>query len=218
MAEDATGQVPNDNSGQVPNTSPAGDAGTQPAQDAGAKPETFSAEYVQELRREAAKHRTEASKLAAELKTHQDAQLSELEKAQKRAEELATAHEQATSALRLERAQNAILQAAAEIGVKPALAVKLLTPDVQFDDDGKPVGVKDALAALVKDNPELAATRTQAPTTTAGNPGAGGQHVTPEAEIRARMNAGNPNPFDLEFARSRGGGAFLPAGGKTEKR
>lgn len=66
--------------GQEPTPAPEPDKGQEPQGDK--KPETFDAEYVKSLRSEAAKYRTEAQEAKAKAQEYEDAQKSELEKAQ----------------------------------------------------------------------------------------------------------------------------------------
>lgn len=124
---------------------------------------------------EAARYRTERNALKkrldaleADTKARQDSDLSELQKAQKRAAELETAHATVQT-----RARNAELRAAGlvlggKLGV-PAdrlnLLVKLLQVDggdVEFDEDGNPQkdSLERVLRGILKENPILVPTPT----------------------------------------------------------
>lgn len=146
MPEPTTGQEPTPG-GQEPtgnNTAPAG---------GGQEPQVFTADYVKELRAEAAKNRKEAQEAKAKIAAFEAAQMSEAEKLQAAAK---SAQEQAQAArqeLQQARAEVAISRAAAALGVDPRKLAKLVT--VEFDADGQPVNVDQAAAAVLKDWPEL---------------------------------------------------------------
>ena len=198
----------------------AGTAEPTPAVD------TDAAKWRKELedaRKEAAKYRTERKALEAKLATFEaqqkaaeDAKLSDLEKAQRAADEAAAKlaaleAERATLAerTRLLATQNAFLGVASKAGIGYADAAwKLLDAErVAYDDNGNPTNL-DALAKeLVKAYPFLAATA--APATSAANPSKGAGEAGPQeraAEID-RMLYGRPQSiFDPSNARRLGGG------------
>lgn len=123
-------------------------------------------------RAEAKNLRTRAKDAEAErdrLKAIVDAgeleKLSDIEKANKLAADAETKANEAQKALRDARLETAVTLAATAKGVSPELAIKLIG-DVKFDDAGKPVGVAEAVAELVKTHPNLV--------TSKGGPGAGG--------------------------------------------
>lgn len=112
-----------------------------------------------EARREAAKYRTEARKLAEAQTAADEAKLSELEKATKRVAELE--RQQAESQVRDQErtVQLATLEAASRLNFRnPDLAYRLLDrSEIEFDD-GKPKNVEKLLKALLEKEPYLAKT------------------------------------------------------------
>jgi len=130
------------------------------------QPETFPADYVERLRAEAAANRVKskeekerAEKAEAELKKIRDAELSEIEKAQKLAEEstsrasAAEAKAQALAlALTVEREAN-------KLNFRdPSDAQSMLSLDnIELDDDGLPArdGIEKQLTKLAKKKPYL---------------------------------------------------------------
>jgi len=111
-----------------------GDAGGTDPQ--GTEPKTFDAEYVRQLRAEAAKHRKEAQEAKARAQEYEDAQKSELEKAQTKAQKL-EAEKQAAEAKLLR------FEVATEKNV-PAKLVPLLTATTREE--------LEAQAALILEN------------------------------------------------------------------
>lgn len=147
MSEPTTGQEPTP-AGQAPP-----DLNTAPPATGGQEPQVFSADYVKELRAEAAKYRKAAQDAAAKVASFEAQQMSEAEKLQAAAK---TAQEQAQAArneLQAARAEVAISRAAASLGVDPRKLAKLVT--VEFDDAGQPVGVEKAVADVLAEWPEL---------------------------------------------------------------
>lgn len=173
--------------------------------------EPKDAAYAEKLWRENAKWRTKLREAEAKLQTYQsaeDAKLSELEKAQKRAAELEERFAATERALRSERAAAAIAAEAGKYNLPPKAAARLITPDaLEYDDAGTPkaTSVRAALKALADEMPELAV---QART---ANPARGGvDTASEEREWRDRLygNAGL-RIFDKDWAASHGGGAFF---------
>lgn len=116
---------------------------------------------LDEARREAARYRTEAKKLADVQKAADEAALPERERFEKRVGELTQQIEALKSQLHEERGKGAVVNAASSMGfAKPEQAYALLTYDrsLEFDDEGRPTNVDAALKALLKDNPNLAST------------------------------------------------------------
>jgi hypothetical protein len=157
------GQEPNPQAGQEPGGStppnaqpqmpPA--AGQEPA--AGAQPESFSREYVETLRREAADFRKRATTAEGKVQQHEREQLSETERL------TAELNDTKTKATELEqRYQNALIQTAIE---REAMKLGAIDPDVvfalvdrtsiKFDDEGHVTGADSAVKALLKDKPYL---------------------------------------------------------------
>ena len=153
MAEEAsTTEAPQDD---ATNQAATTDATENPA----AEPETFGADYVAKLRKEAADYRTKAkanADAAKRLAQLEDANKSETQKLTDRA----TQAEQDSAAWRgkymdLAKRQ-AITQAAADAKTTDAETVYLyLRDEVEVDDDGNPVDVGKAIRDLAKRKPHL---------------------------------------------------------------
>jgi hypothetical protein len=148
------------------------------------EPKVFSKEYVEGLRSEAAKHRTEkqAEKadneaLRAQLKEYEDAKLSEEDKRNRDFEELKASNATAVAKAREAEINFQVAKAAAvpdnEIGDVNA-AIKLIDRDtLEFDDNGKITNLQDALATLKAEYPSVVKTgkAVTAPNTGVVNPG-----------------------------------------------
>jgi len=153
MVDDTMGQVPNE-SGQEPQTDQQGAAGAQ-----GQEPERFDAEYVKQLRREAAEYRKKLRDLEQTVKQHEEAKLPESERLQKRLAEL----EREQANYQRERQERTLkyetMLAASKLGiVDPEAAYKLLDlTRIEFDEDGTPRNIEAALKELLKAKPYLAA-------------------------------------------------------------
>jgi hypothetical protein len=123
----------------------------------GQEPERFDAEYVKKLRAEAAQYRRRLRELETNLKAREEAELSEQERLRRRLAEA----EARLFDLERER-QERILQyevklQAAQLGiVDPDAAWRLLDlANIEFNEDGTPRGVKQALQELLKAKPYL---------------------------------------------------------------
>src|SRR5262245_47607859 len=126
------------------------------AQEAPAKAEqTFDASYVKSLRAENAKFRREAKANAEALKAREDADRTELEKAQRRVTELEQQDSTTATTVQQLRVENAVLSQAAAAGITDVrAAVKLLDWSLlDFDDDGKPQNVDRLLKELTTEYP-----------------------------------------------------------------
>lgn len=159
------GQEPTPQPGQVPNTTP-------PAL-GGQAPQTFDAEYVRQLRDEAARYRTQHKEAADKLKAFEDGQLSEMEQAKKLAQEAADRATQAEQHLRSERAARLVEREARVLKiVDEEVALALIQAKLEFGTDGAPTNVKALLADLVKAKPYLVGTAEPgAPAPQPGSPG-----------------------------------------------
>lgn len=160
---------------------------------------------LEKVRKEAAGYRVKAKEL-------EDAQKTEEERRAARLTEL----EEETKLLKAEAksksAQAAITVAAAKIGIKPELAVRLIAPsELEFDDNNNPTNAEKLLAALVKTAPELVGGGGNS-----ANPARSGQEVTAaEKEEFLEALAGNRpfNPFgNPERSKEKGGGMKFPTG------
>jgi hypothetical protein len=171
-------------------------------------PKVFDAAYVEELRKENAKWRTQARKYESEREQSEAAKLSELEKAQKRAAELEERFTATERALRSERAAAAVMAEAGKYNLPAKAAARLITPDaLEYDDAGTPKAssVRAALKALADDMPELTV---QART---ANPARGGQAAESDQARRQRLSGGGGlDIFDPVQAARLGGGVIFP--------
>lgn len=139
--------------GQAPAGNEAGQASVVTEQ------EIFDGDYVKGLRAENAKWRKQAQEAAAKAAEYERAQMTETERLQAQAKA-------AQAELRQGRAELAVARAAAKEGVNPMLLGRLV--EVQFDDAGQPVNVEAAVAAVLKEYPQLKAPAVQLAAT---NPG-----------------------------------------------
>jgi len=189
------GQAPTNQDDQMSPETQTDDQTTQTTPDGdGQEPDaskTFDAEYVKKLRAEAAANRKKASQLEAELKKHQDAQLSEIEKAKKAAAETAARLEATEAALRAERVGREVERAAVKLNLDPELAGRLVSADMlEFDDEtGMPTNTEKVLQGLLKKWPNLVKGQVQ-PANINANDGRGTALPDPkarEAELRKRF-------------------------------
>lgn len=143
------GQAPEQDEGQEPNESPVDSHQTPGASDDRA---------VSELRKEAANYRRQVREMEARLKEYEQAQLSEQERIAAERDQLRADLAEATQRNRRIAVESAVIASASRLGViDPEIAVALVAGKVDFDEDGLPVGVDEAVADLVKARPYLAA-------------------------------------------------------------
>ena len=147
-----------------------------------AKPDTFSREYVEELRRENAKYRTSAKEAATQVEDR-DTRLREFEDAGKSEVERLTAEKAALeqtikdrdTAIVEQAIRSSVESAAAKAGVVDPEAAYLLINQSELDyEDGKVAGVDKALKTLLKDKPYLVKSDTTPPPP---DPGSGGTPI-----------------------------------------
>lgn len=131
--------------GQAPVSGEGGQAPTQS--------EVFDAEYVKQLRAEAAKWRTEAQAAKVKVTEFEKAQMTEAEKLQAQAKAAQEAAEAAQAELRRARAEAAVARVAGKVGVDPNLVLRLV--DVEYDAQGQPVNVDKAVEAVLATYPQL---------------------------------------------------------------
>ncbi len=115
--------------------------------------EVFDAEYVKKLRAEAAKWRTEAQAAKAKIAEFEQAQMTEAEKLRAQAQAAQEAAAAAQAELRRVRAEAAVARVAGKMGIDPNLALRLV--DVEYDEQGNPVNVEQAVAAVLAAYPQL---------------------------------------------------------------
>ena len=187
-----TGQVPPasqspDGNGQVPPTSQVSSTPTDGQSDdsTGLTPEQLK-DALDKARKEAAKHRVDAKRLAeleARFQQEEDAKLNETERLQKQYADL-----QAQAAEKERQSQERVIRAdvrsaAKDLGVKPELAYRLIEYSaIEFNDDGDPTNVAELLAKAMADYglPTPAQQQEQQ------------QHQTPSTPAAPAMGATNP--------------------------
>ncbi len=187
---------------------PAGDAGTPPA---GAPPSTppsdppaadppsppagdaVTAKELEQARKDAAGYREKLRAAEEQLKKHEDAKLSDIEKATKERDEAVSRLTSLETQLKEQALRNAVFAEATKLGViDPDAAFVLLPKDALKYDDGKVSGVDKALADLVKAKPYLVKEITggnQTSQARSGNPT--GDQATKEADYRKVLYGGD---------------------------
>lgn len=147
-----------------------GDPGDPPNSDNGDDPDPKD-RLISELRREAAANRKKAKEAADALKAKEDAEKSDLEKAQTEAQAAADRAAQAETRLSQELAKSVIREQARDMGfVDPEAIPRLIDQDdLDRDDDGRPLvdSVRLKLADLAKSKTYLLGGGGGSP----GNPG-----------------------------------------------
>ncbi len=121
---------------------------------------TFDQSYVDSLRFESAKYRKRAQDAEAEVKKHDQEQMSELEKAQSEATDAVAKAEGLENLLAGERTRNTVTLEATKMAFQdPADALSLIdVNDLNIDDETKrptTKSVQGALKTLVKEKPYL---------------------------------------------------------------
>jgi hypothetical protein len=131
-----------------------------------------------EARREAARYRSEAKKLTDAARVADEAQLSELEKANRRVAELERERDDLLTRDQERKLHVASVDTAARLGFRsPELAVRLLDrAEVEFADDGSPKNIEPLLKAVLEREPYLA--KAGAP----GDFGGGNRGATPDTQ------------------------------------
>jgi len=163
--------VPEPTPDPTPDPTPAPEPTPDPTPPA--EPATFSREYVESLRREAASHRQEKQQTAEELKTVQEqlkalqtAQLSDEEKREQELTDLRAKETTLTSDLTVKNNQVRDLETELYVVreatrpeyeiVDPDAAVRLMDLNqLERDDEGRPTNVGELLKKLVEDRPYL---------------------------------------------------------------
>jgi len=190
---------------------PVGDAGVDPPADVD-PPETrtFTQDDVDRIVKERVARvkaappddYEELKAAAARLAELEESQKTELEKAQARADAAEKEREKVVSEAREIRVRAAILTEAAKPDrkvVDPDLVASLLSPDLEFDDDGTPTNVAKAMDTLLEQRPYLvvqeAGTRGSADQ---GARQAGGPRQVTETELKTMK------PEQIDAARKEG--------------
>ncbi|SRR5258708_2079354 len=178
---------------QTPSTPQAGGAGTDPQPQAGTPPSTPTPQagagktpedyerMLAELRHENAGHRTKLKKFEEDEALRAQAQMSELEKAQKQAADLQAQQEALAAELYEARVRQDVADLVGKfnfIASARTIATLLLADDdaIEFED-GRPTNIEKLLANLAKAEPDLVKPQAQqqqqpgTPTIPAMNPG-----------------------------------------------
>lgn len=113
----------------------------------------FDAAYVRKLRDEAKGYRLELEDAKGKLTAFEREKLSESEKLAAELKDYQTQIEAAKVQVQQAKAQTVITAAASKAGLPVELATKLI--DVQFDENGNPKGIEEAVASLVSQYPQL---------------------------------------------------------------
>lgn len=174
----------------------------EPTQDSGSTEQTFSKEYVEGLRQEAAKWRTELRSTQEKLTEYEKAQMSDLEKAQTAAQEAQARADELAADLHRERFDRAVVSAATRASLAdPEDAIRLIDQsEVTVDDNGAPnrQSLDAAITRLTKDKPYLLSTTSA---TGSGDGGSRGTGSSPSDDDRLKriaaqieMRGGVPRP------------------------
>lgn len=126
-----------------------------PEGEAEQEPKTFDADYVEKLRKEAAKYRTEAKRVAGELEQARQASMSEAEKAVAEAESRGRTAAAVEFGKRLARTEFDAAAARRNPGYDAASALEFIDLGRFVGDDGEP-DVKAIRAAVDRLVPEPA--------------------------------------------------------------
>ena len=106
--------------------------------------------------REAAKYRKERNTAQAELKKRTDAELSEVEREKKRADEAEIKLTESMARVQSANLRVALSQHKVGIVDTDTAALLLTQRGIEFDDEGQPQDIETAIDTLVKDKPFLA--------------------------------------------------------------
>ncbi len=180
---DETTETP-DESQSEPDAQPA----STPKTEAPPEVETFTKEYVQELRSESAKYRTRAQKAEEQIKTHDQESMSEIEKAQSIATEATAKVTGLENQLTAERTRNSVTLEATRMDFRdPGDALSLIdVTSLSFDEEtGRPTtkSVQGSLKTLVKDKPYLVKESDLSPGSADGGATGGSGQLTEEEKI-----------------------------------
>jgi ATPase subunit of ABC transporter with duplicated ATPase domains len=117
----------------------------------------YDAEYVQQLRREAAGYRKRLRELEETVRQFEAEKLTESERLQRRLQELEAQHTAAQQALQERTLRYEVMLAASKYGiVDPDAAYRLLDmAALEFGEDGRPQNLDKALRTLVQERPYL---------------------------------------------------------------
>jgi hypothetical protein len=147
---------------------------------------------LKDANREAAERRKKLEAFEAEETKRKEAELTEVQKLQKRLEESEAKAKAAAEEARKTRIENAIIAKARDRFVDLEDVVLKLRDGIQLDDDGKPVDLDKALDELAAAKPHwvkqaAAPEKPKTPAINPTNPGAGGAPAKTDAELRAEI-------------------------------
>jgi hypothetical protein len=166
----------------------SGDQGGQGGEAGGTGERTFSESYVKQLREEAAARRKRERDLETELNELKSKDLSEKERAEQERDTATAKAKAATERARTALAKAEVIAAATQAGAVDAATVfDLLNGKLEFNDDDEPVGVEEAVTALLEAKPFLAGAGTGSSSNGSGG-GTGNGH--------ARRASGGPLTLD----------------------
>ena len=209
--EQPVGQAPTEPAGQPTSPPVQAPAGTDAASD-----EQFDADRamrtIRALRdevKEAKAQAKELTELRQRVKDAEDAKLSELERAQKVAQDAQARAERAESQARAKALEATVVQEAVRLNIVNAeAAMKLMdTAAIKFDDEGKPTNVAALLTDLVKAKPFLVAPT--GPNTSTGNAQRGVEDPQArERYLRSLLDGPGASIWDPKRQAERGGGVI----------
>jgi len=190
---DTTGQEPTisspDGNGQEPPTSQVSSTGDKNNGGTGSSITTLEDALgaLEKARKDQARYRVDAKRLAeleAAEQQRTDAALSEKERYEKKINDLQAQIAQQHEAHKQQIVRSEIRSQAANMGIKPELALKLLNlNDIEVNEDGDPTNVAELLANVVAELlPQLAP----------GAP-AGQQQAAPQQPVAPQIRATNPS-------------------------
>lgn len=116
----------------------------------------FDAEYVRQLRKEAAKWRKDAQDYKAQIDQFEQAQMTEAERLKAQVEAAQKAAQEADTRARQAVREAVLAREASKHQVDAKLLGRLV--DVEFDADGKPVNVEASVNQVLARYPQLKAT------------------------------------------------------------
>lgn len=173
---------------------------------------------VAEARREAAKYRKRAQEAEAKVQEHEDAKLSEKERAEKERDKAKADLETKDNQVKAAILRSAVVSAAAEANVrKPEVAVKLIDRDkVEWgeDDDGLPKvdNAKKLVEDLLAEHEYLKAPEGTADATSTAQPaGHGKPKEETDQERYQRIYGGGDGVWGEDAVRRQGGGVVRPS-------
>jgi hypothetical protein len=160
-------------------------------------------------RADAIKYRTRLREMEAEQQAKRDAEMTDSERQAKELADLRQELAQRDEQTRRLALESAVALRSNAMGIVDAeAAVKLIdTASLDFDDYGRPdsESLDQALKRLIKSKPYL---KTQPPAASPANPARTEPAGETDAQRRARLFGGGGGIFDVDTARSLGGGVL----------